>query len=204
LGGVVGIVIGCDTVAKLTIIVNLVDIKHMTKFKFSAFVMSFFAFMPSFAMAQFPNSANGSFTASATVVQPLTVSAGPLSFGSFAAGNLGGTVTVSTGSPSTRTSTGDVMLSRSGNGNASTVTVYGAPGMKYGITLPNAGVKLYVGGITSGPSMTISEFTTNLSSSGAVASSSVETFQIGATLQVSANQPIGAYSAPVLITVTYE
>ena len=172
-----------------------------SKFKFTALALSLAGLIPSLALAQ----VTGSFSAAATVVQPLIIqSTTPLNFGSFASGLNSGSVIVSSTAPYTRTATEGVTLVNSGNvGSFSTITINGTAGTTYSVTLPPR-VTL---GASGGATMDITEFTTNLptgSTKPRIPDSGTGSFQIGGTLRVAANQPGGSYAGTVPITIDYQ
>jgi len=144
----------------------------------------------------------GSFPASATVVQPLTIaSASTLNFGSFVAGG-GGTVTIPSVTPFTRTSTGTLSLVASNPGSASTISVSGVEGRTYTVKLPTTPTQLT--NASGGATMAITSITSNLvGSAGTIPASGAQTFQIGGTLTVGSAQPSGTYSANLPITISY-
>jgi hypothetical protein len=145
----------------------------------------------------------GSFPASATVVQPLTIaSASTLNFGSFVAGG-GGTVTIPSVTPFTRTSTGaSLSLVASNPGSASTISVSGVEGRTYTVTLPTTPTQLT--NASGGATMAITTITSNLVGlAGTIPASGAQTFQIGGTLTVGSAQPSGTYSANLPITISY-
>ena len=206
----------CDTVAKLATIVISTDIQTMAqslnsvifKSHFLSLSVSFAALMPSMTWAQ--ATASGSFTASAVVVQPLTItSATALSFGSFVAGS-GGTVTISSVAPYTRTSTSlvpgtgtSLNLVASNQGSVSNISISGIEGTTYTVTLPTMPTTL--SSSLGGATMKMTILTTNLvDKKGTIPSSGAQTFQIGGTLEVAANQLSGTYSATLPITISYQ
>lgn len=140
-------------------------------------------------------------TGRAVIVQPLTlVNTAPLSFGAIVPGTGAGTVTVS--ETGTRTSTGSVSLV------AGTVSAAGFTGMTDGfpffviISNPPASVTLTRAG--GGATMTADDFVVEGGSGlRLIATNSIFTFRVGATLQVGANQPKGSYNGTFNMTVTY-
>ena len=83
------------------------------------------------------NSTSADVTASATVVRTLAVtSTTELSFGTFAAGNVSGTLTMS--SVGNRSATGGVTLVAANPGNQATVNLAGTPGTSYSVSLPSS------------------------------------------------------------------
>lgn len=146
---------------------------------------------------------SGSINATATVVQPLTISStNTLNFGSFVAGNITGTVTISP-NPYTRTSNNGVRLVASNPGLVSTVVVTGVENTGFTVNFPQAPVTLSTS--AGGASMTLNNFTSSLGTThvGMIPAGGSQTFQVGATLIVGANQISGVYSGSVPITVNY-
>jgi hypothetical protein len=161
------------------------------------------AFTPFCSWAQ---SASANITASATVLQTLTITnATPLSFGNFVAG-AGGTVTIPVITPNTRTfianatNSTPLTLVASGAGAVSNITVTGVQGTYTVAVGPTA--ELAFGNIK----MSVTNITTSLgASSGLIPSSGgSQTFQVGGTLNVNANQAPGNYSGSIPITVAYQ
>ena len=179
------------------------------KSHFLSLAVSLAAFTPSLTWAQ-QATASGSFTASAVVVQPLTItSATALSFGSFVAGK-GGTVTIPSVSPYTRTSTSlvsgtgtSLSLVASNQGSVSNISISGIEGTTYTVTLPTVPTTLSTG--VGGATMRMTTITSNLVGlAGTIPSSGAQIFQIGGTLEVGANQQSGTYSATLPITISYQ
>jgi len=205
----------CDTVVKLATIVISTDILIMAlsitpvvfKSHFWSVAVSLAALMPCMTWAQ--ATAAGSFTASAVVVKPLTItSATALSFGSFVAGK-GGTVTIPSVSPYTRTSTSlisgagtSLNLVASNAGAVSNITISGIEGTTYTVVLPTVPTTLSTG--SGGATMSMTDIKSNLVGlAGTIPASGVQTFQIGGTLTVGADQLSGTYSATLPITISY-
>ena len=149
--------------------------------------------------------ANQPGTATSVVVRPNTlVKVDDLDFGTLAAGTAAGTVTVNavTGARST---TGGVTTVGAdsqravfqGTGGILLITVSGDTS----VTLTRAG---------GGPTMTASLVRAATTSGGGIAllgstllPSGVQTYYIGGTLNVGANQPAGDYSGTFTLTVNY-
>lgn len=120
-----------------------------------------------------------------------------LSFGDISAGSTSGTVILT--SSGARTATGGTTVNTSTSGNPSTFDVQGEPNASFSITLP-ASVIL---SNSSSQTMTVDNFTSSPSPSGVLDSSGKQTLFVGATLNVSANQPFGSYSGQMSVTVDY-
>jgi hypothetical protein len=123
-----------------------------------------------------------------------------LSFGRFVAG-AGGTITVTPAG--TRTSTGGVTLL------ASTVTAAKFTNTDNGAKVSNAAVIITLPAdnsvvLSSGANqMNLRTFTSNPSGTGFMSGGSL-TISVGATLVVNANQPRGAYSGSIPVTIQYQ
>jgi hypothetical protein len=167
----------------------------ISKNKFATLALSVVALMPSLALAQ----ATGTFSAVASVVQPLTIaSASTLSFGDFAAGSEEGRIVISS-TGLTRTASGGARLVNSNSGTPSTIVIASTPGSTYSVSLPST----FTLGTLNGATMEIVAFSTNLQEKGVIPDSGRGSFQIGGTLKVAANQAGGSYSGMVPITINY-
>ncbi|HVO51434.1 MAG TPA: DUF4402 domain-containing protein [Thermoanaerobaculia bacterium] len=141
-------------------------------------------------------SANG--TATAKVLTPIGISAGAnLNFGTIASGAALGTVVITPAGA--RSVTGGVGAVTDG-ANAPTAgvfTVTGAAGYGFAITLPVSAT------ITSGANnMTVNTFASTPSGTGTLTAGTA-TVNVGATLNVAANQAAGAYTGTYPVTVNY-
>ncbi|MEI6643665.1 MAG: DUF4402 domain-containing protein [Novosphingobium sp.] len=151
------------------------------------------------ALAAPGGSATMTGTASATLIQPITIAAtAPLRFGLMAQPTAAGTVTVSTtGAVSTSGGmVGNTAIAQGGAGpQAGTFRVSGDPGRQFFVTLPLAATVT-----RTGASMTITLFTV-----GALTGSPVGTLDIavGGTLAVGGAQPVGTYTGTYQITASY-
>jgi hypothetical protein len=138
-------------------------------------------------------------TASATLIQPITITAiNPLRFGSMARPTTAGTVTVSTAGAVSTTGgmVGNTAIAQGSSGpQAGTFRVTGDPGRQFFVTLPTSATVT-----KTGASMTINLFTV-----GALTGSPVGTLDIavGGTLSVAAAQSVGTYSGTYQITASY-
>ena len=132
--------------------------------------------------------------ASATIIAPLTLTkVTDLSFGNVASGSDAGTVVLSTAGA--RTESGVVLPSVEGTVTAAQFTVGGLTAATYEITLPT--------------SITISSGTNNMTvdtfvhDADEILDGGTETFNVGATLKVGADQAAGNYSGDFDVTVDY-
>ncbi len=140
-------------------------------------------------------------TANATAFSPLGIVENvAMNFGTIAGGSIAGTVVLDTGGG--RTPSTEVQVLTSGPGNAATFQVSGEPGKVYSLFFGD-GILANAGGQQLG----LTTFTHT--ASGTIPGSGVETFQVGGTLSIGANQPAGTYStangggSPYTITVNY-
>lgn len=156
--------------------------KHLTKFLTLAIVM--FAFTAStFAQA--------TASATATIVTPIAIAKTvDMNFGNVAAGASLGTVVLAPGGG--RSTTGGVSLPAvAGTVTAASFNVTGQALFTYAITLPGAATTIASGANT----MTVTNFTSNPTPTGALDATGAETLTVGATLNVAAGQPAGVYSS---------
>lgn len=138
--------------------------------------------------------ASATGTANATVIVPISISAGTaLNFGTFAANSTGGTVVITTANA--RSATGSVALSATTPGVAGTFTVTGNAGSTFAITNPGAF------NVTSGAN-TMSVSLTGLASTGTLTAGTA-TIQVPGTLTVGASQAPGSYSGTYAMAVEY-
>jgi hypothetical protein len=136
-----------------------------------------------------------SASAAANIISPMTITKNvDLNFGNIAAGAAAGTVVMST--TGVRTPTNVILPSVTGTVTAAQFTVTGLAGSNYVITLPGT-VNL-----TSGSnSMTLDNFTEDATN---VLTGGTETFGVGATLNIEANQAVGLYTGTFDVTVDYQ
>lgn len=142
-----------------------------------------------------------SATSSATIVTPITIAnAGDMNFGNVAVSGTGGTVILTPAGA--RSITGGVTLPVFANGTVSAAhfDVTGADAYTYSITLPSTALN-----VTSGENtMTVTAFTSTPTTTGTLSASGAQTIDVGATLNVTANQAAGTYvSEPFNVTVNY-
>lgn len=140
------------------------------------------------------NQANGSATAE--VVAPITLThtdGSELSFGTFTAGTGGTVVVARNGNGST---TGDVVLLAGSVESADSFDVAGDADRRYSITA--------VGGdITHTDGTTTMSFTTNAQNNRTLDASGDDSFSVGGTLTVGADQLAGDYTGTYLVSVAY-
>jgi len=143
--------------------------------------------------------------ASATVIQPIAISAdAPLSFGTFAQGDTLGSVTVSTAG--VRSSAGGVGPA-AGPAAAASFSIRGQPGATF--HLDSTAIALTDGRGHSMPLDLIGDFdgagrtAPGMPSAGTLAGGS-QTLHLGGRLGVAAGQPAGSYSGQIGIDVSYQ
>ncbi|MDD4227509.1 MAG: DUF4402 domain-containing protein, partial [Mariniphaga sp.] len=113
-----------------------------------------------------------------------------------AAGTSAGTVVLGTNGG--RTESNVILPSVTGTVSAAKFTVTGLPGSTYAITLPDE-----VTIISGANNMKITDFTED-SATNTLTEEGTETFNVGATLNVGAGQPVGEYEGTFVVTVDYE
>jgi hypothetical protein len=132
-----------------------------------------------------------------TVVTPISIAKTlDVNFGNVSVSGTAGTVILTpTG---TRTATGGVTLPvTTGTLTAATFTISGQGTYTYAITLPSTPVTITNGGNV----MTINNFTSSTLATGTLTAGS-QTLRVGATLNISGNQPAGTYVSPTPFSVT--
>lgn len=145
------------------------------------------------------NSATASANANVAIVAAISITrTAHLNFGDVVSGASTGTVVLDASASPTRTATGGTTLGNSTTVSSGIYTVTGEGSSTYSITLPSSPVTLTSGG----NNMTIDTFTSSPSGTGQL-SSGTQTLYVGATLNVGANQPTGAYTGTFDVTVTY-
>ena len=142
--------------------------------------------------------ATTNFTASATVVQGLTMNlTSNMNFGSILSQAQAGTVSLS--ATNIRTTTGGIVAV--GGNSVAGFSVTGNPSTAYTVTLPPASTLTGPGQAMaiafSTAQVTGGNLTRTLSNAGS------DSFNVGATLSVNANQVAGAYSGVFPVTVSY-
>ncbi|MCA0902918.1 DUF4402 domain-containing protein [Qipengyuania aquimaris] len=146
------------------------------------------------AMAAPGDTATDSGTATAEIVAPITIThdGGALDFGIVIPGTAVGTVVVTQGGAGSVT--GDALFVSGSTNAADSFTVTGDANRAYSIVTTG-------GSVTSGGnSMT---FTTDAPASGTLSATGSDSFSVGGTLNVGANQAAGTYSGNYDATVSY-
>jgi len=158
------------------------------------------------ALAQ--SSATASGNATATVIRPITlVSSTDLAFGSVVPGAAAGTLALTAASPAVPTATGITQPgTQAGTVTAAVFDVGGEGSFTYSITLPAAAATIN-GPLTA--TMTVDTFTKSAVAgvlgtlSGAAGAAGTQSFYVGGTLHVGANQAPGNYTGTFSVTVAY-
>ena len=167
-----------------------------TVLKFFTLSVAIFAFSTiSFGQA---NDATGTAQAAANIVTPISITKNiDLNFGNIAASGSNFTVALSTDGVRTSTGGTGTLPSVIGTVTAAEFTVAGLTGATYAVTLPTSTT------ITAGEnSMTVNGFESNSTSTYTLTGGS-DTFKVGASLIVKANQVAGAYTGNFNVTVNY-
>ena len=140
-------------------------------------------------------------TATATIVTPIAIAnAGNMNFGNIAVSAAPGTVILAPAG--TRTTSGGVTLPIiPGTVTQAIFNVTGTPAYTYAITLPSVATTVTSGANT----MTVTAFTSTPSGTGTLSGAGAQSINVGATLNVAANQASGTYvsGTPFTVTVNY-
>lgn len=171
----------------------------MKKLKFFTLAIAILGFT-SASFAQSTASVNNS-SAAATIHSPITITnTTSLNFGGVVSSAAGGTVVLAAGN-SARTAAGvTIPEGLKGTVASGLFTVGGQKSAAYSITIPTAPIT-----ITSPASktMTVGTFTSTKASGTIDPSSGLDTFGVGSTLNVGANQDPGVYTGIYIVTVQY-
>lgn len=141
---------------------------------------------------------SASFTASATIIQPIGITTTADMNFAYLDAQQGGAVILTP--ENTRISKGGVVLSEEAGVSAATFEVTGEPGVAFSISLPKNEFVL-----TNGQEdMIIKDFTSSLAGTGSLNEGS-NIVKVGATLNVNPNQQPGVYktSGALNVTVNY-
>ncbi len=142
-------------------------------------------------------------TATATIVSPLSIAnTVDMNFGNVAVGGSSGTVVLTPAG--VRSTTGGCALPTvTGTVTAATFNIGGEPGTVYTITMPAGATTITSGGNT----MTVDSWQSSLAptASRTLPVGGTEVLNIGATLNVAANQPTGTYisGTPFTVSINY-
>lgn len=143
------------------------------------------------------NSDTATADVTADVVAAIAISTTTdMNFGKVVAGATGGTVVLTTAG--VRSATGGATLGNAGATAAAAFDVTGESGATYAITLPPSSATI----ISGSDQMTVDAFDSDPDGTGTLTGGS-ETLNVGATLNLDANQPVGTYTGTFDVTVAY-
>jgi hypothetical protein len=145
------------------------------------------------------NQASVSANATATIVKSISIEKNAdLQFGKIIAGSTAGQVQIQTDGSRT-IAAGDVVLFNQGSDHqAAAFKTIGSPNATYSLSFPSS---VSLTGPTGSDPMTIEGFVH--SATGTLSASGEETFNVGATLNVGANQAAGEYAGTFSVTAAY-
>ena len=162
------------------------------------FILMLIILLSGAGMSYAQTSATASFTASATIIQPIGITTtSNMNFANLDA-KSGGAVILTP--ENTRISTGGVALAENASVSAASFEVTGEEGFAFSISLPKDEFILANGS----ESMIIKDFTSSLAEGGSLTGGS-KIVRVGATLKVNPNQTPGVYNSrsPMNVTVNY-
>lgn len=138
-------------------------------------------------------------TAKATIVQAISIAeSSQLNFGKIIAASTAGKVAIQTTGIRTIASGNIVLFNQGSAHQAGVFTVSGTPNATYYLVFPT---QISLTGPTGSTPMTVEGFVH--SANGTLNSSGEETFNVGATLNVGANQTPGEYTGTYQVTAAY-
>jgi hypothetical protein len=139
-------------------------------------------------------------TASANVLTPLGIANGAnsMNFGDVAGDATNATTVVLTSAGTASSVDG---ASTAGSPTAADFNVTGSGTLAYDITLPTDGTIVLTN--VAGPDMSVDGFSDSLGSTGAL-TAGAQSFTVGATLTINANQAAALYSGSYDVTVNYQ
>ena len=145
--------------------------------------------------------ADATGNAAANVLAPLSITQnGPgMNFGSVSGDTASATTVILTPAGTVSSPDGAFVVPTSG-AVPGIFDVIGAPNAAYDITLPAAAVTLTSGGDT----LTVDTFTDDTAGTGTLAPAGTDSFNVGATLNLGAAQPVGNYTGTFTVTVNYQ
>lgn len=165
----------------------------------------------SFAQTSYNPRESATATATATIITPISIeNTGDLKFGNIVANSTGGTVTIETnGTPKYNGVAAPSSIP--GEISAASFEVKGFAGATYAITLPGTITLTKTNGNGNGNAygnsekMTVDNFVSNPNGTGLLSNSGSQTVNVGATLNVAANQVAGTYknTTDLKVTVNY-
>jgi hypothetical protein len=157
--------------------------------------------VPSFAADTATAGAGGTIASAIAISQDTSMD---LEFGIIKPGTneAGSTVKIDpTPEATLRTKVGDCVLLNGITPALAVFTVTGAPNATYGITLPGDTVPVEIHHNTD--SMTVTNFASEPSGSGKIASNGEQKLNVGATLHVAKDQAVGRYTGSFDVLVAY-
>ncbi|HXH37963.1 MAG TPA: DUF4402 domain-containing protein [Thermoanaerobaculia bacterium] len=159
------------------------------------FASVLFSFLAA-AAAHAQSSASATASAFAKVITPIAITKNTdLNFGTIISGPAGTVVVAPNG---VETASGATTVNPNPSVSAAQFTVTGQPSTAYSISLPTSI------SITNGAqSMTVDTFTSNPTPGGLLSAGGSQSLQVGATLNVLANQAVGNYAGTFSVTVAY-
>lgn len=139
--------------------------------------------------------------ASANVLTPLSIAPGanPMFFGDVS-GDATNITTVELTTAGTTSSPDGA--SAAGTPTAGDFNVTGAPNLAYDISVPLDGVVVLTN--IAGPDMSVDGFSSSLGLAGLLSGAGTQSFTVGATLTINANQPAALYSGTYDVIVNYQ
>lgn len=155
----------------------------------------------SFAQTSFNPRESATATATATIITPISIEKKvDLNFGNIVANSTGGTVAIATDNTPTYNKVSAPSIP--GTRTAASFEVKGFAGVTYAIQLPTTITLTRDGGKET---MTVNNFVSNPNGTGLLSASGSQTVNVGATLNVGANQLAGTYknTTDLKVTVNY-
>ncbi len=140
--------------------------------------------------------------AQSTIIQPVTIAkTADLQFGRVITNTAANRVTISQTTGARTASLGVTTLAPGAPFSRATFTIAGAPGLTTTITLPATVTLTRSGG---GATMTVTTFRRTPTGNPVIPATGSYTLNIGARLNVAANQAVGNYTGSFAITTNYQ
>ena len=145
------------------------------------------------------NQASVSANATATIVKSISIEKNAdLQFGKIIAASTAGQVQIQTDGSRTIAAGNVVLFNQGSDHQAAAFKTIGSPNATYSLSFPSS---VSLTGPTGSVPMTIEDFVH--SAGGTLSASGEETFNVGATLNVGANQAAGEYAGTFSVTAAY-